>query len=139
LIHIVSPRWRRGRLADGLPSGPPPPEQARRAGGDIMRMQFEHVSIEKKAVLADADGVAYTLAFPGGCRKTIGVVLAPRARFAPDCAEFVEVVEGQCRVRLGHEARWAEFAAGQRFRVPRGTPFELETSDPLHYVLHGPL
>jgi uncharacterized protein YaiE (UPF0345 family) len=101
-----------------------------------MERQFEHVSIEKQARMAGSDGVAYALDFPGGCRKTIGVVLAPHVHFDAHSAELVEVVAGQCRVRLSHEARWTEYGAGQRFRVPRGTAFELETSAPLHYVLH---
>lgn len=102
-----------------------------------MRMQFDGVSINKQAqVAANGASVAYELDFPGGCHKTLGVVLAPRASFPPDCAELVEVVAGQCRVRIGAESGSMAYEAGQRFRVPRGAGFEVETPGPLHYVLH---
>lgn len=102
-----------------------------------MGTQFEHVAIAKKAnVYADGKCISYTLTFPDRSVKTVGVVMPGSVTFAADIDETVEIVDGTCRIRVGHDGAWNACKAGYRFHVPAQTRFEIETEEPVHYVTH---
>lgn len=102
-----------------------------------MSTRFDHVSIDKQANLyMDGKCISYNLTFPDGGKKTIGVILPTSITFATDSAETMEIVAGKCKVRIGNEGTAASYETGQRFHVPAHTRFEVETSEPLHYVCH---
>jgi uncharacterized protein YaiE (UPF0345 family) len=48
----------------------------------------------------------------------------------------MELVGGACRVRLAGSSDWTAYAAGQSFKVPGSTSFDIEVSDTLHYICH---
>ena len=102
-----------------------------------MSTQFDHVSIVKKAnVYFDGKCISYNLIFPDHSKKTVGVILPGLVTFDTNSREIMEVVAGKCRVRLGKAGDWNSYEAGQRFDVPGASSFDLETSEPLHYVCH---
>ncbi len=102
-----------------------------------MSTQFDHVSITKKAnIYFDGKCISHNLAFPDGTKKTVGVILPATLTFATDAPEVMEIVEGKCRVRIGPDGDWKACAGGQQFRVPGQSSFEIEVSEPVHYVCH---
>lgn len=102
-----------------------------------MRTHFDHVSIAKKAnVYFDGKCISYNLEFPGHARKTVGVILPETVTFTTDSPETMEIVSGKCRVRIGEEGDWKTYEGGQRFHVPGNSRFDIEATEPVHYVCH---
>lgn len=102
-----------------------------------MSTQFDHVSVVKKAnIYFDGKCISYSLVFPDQSRKTVGVILPATVTFATDAPETMEIVEGRCRARIGEEGDWKTYEAGQRFRVPGNSRFDMEALEPVHYVCH---
>jgi len=100
--------------------------------------QFDNVSIIKQAnVYFDGKCVSHTVQFADGTRKSVGVILPAALTFNTGVAEIMEGVAGSCRVRLKGETAWKRYAAGESFKVPANSSFEIEVSDePYHYVCH---
>lgn len=101
-----------------------------------MSKQFDHVSIVKKAnIYFDGKCVSYNLEFPDHTRKTIGVILPSTVTFSTQSPEIREIVSGKCRVRMG-VGDWETYEGGQRFHVPGNARFDIEATEPVHYVCH---
>lgn len=99
--------------------------------------QFDKVSIVKKSnVYFDGQCVSHTVLFDDGTRKTLGVIFPSSLTFNTAAPEVMEVVGGQCRVRLVGESDWKEYGAGQSFSVPGNSAFDIETLELLDYVCH---
>lgn len=99
--------------------------------------QFDNVSVLKKAnVYFDGKCVSHTVLFPDGTRKTVGVILPSSLSFATNAPETMEIVAGNCRVRLKGESEWQAYSAGQQFEVPGNSSFDIETIETLNYVCH---
>ncbi|GAB3460844.1 pyrimidine/purine nucleoside phosphorylase [Massilia terrae] len=99
--------------------------------------QFDHVSVIKKAnIFFDGKCISHSLVFPDQTRKTIGVIMPSTLTFGTDSPEVMEIIEGKCRARIGSDGEWKDYAAGQQFRVPGQSSFELEAFEPVHYVCH---
>lgn len=102
-----------------------------------MSMQFDHVTIAKKAnVYFGGKCISYNLDFPGHSSKTVGVILPSSVTFSTDSPEIMEIVAGKCRVRIGEESDWKTYEGGQRFHVPGASSFDIEVLEPVHYVCH---
>jgi uncharacterized protein YaiE (UPF0345 family) len=102
-----------------------------------MSTQFDHVSISKKAnIYFDGKCISYNLTFPDQTKKTLGVIMPGSLTFATQSPEVMEIVEGKCRARVGHEGEWKSYGAGQQFRVPGQSSFDIEVQEPVHYVCH---
>ena len=99
--------------------------------------QIDDVSVMTKAnVYFDGRCVSHTVLLKDGSRKSVGVILPSRLTFSTVAPERMELVEGSCRVRLAGTDRWQEYAGGQAFSVPGGSSFDIETTEPLHYICH---
>jgi uncharacterized protein YaiE (UPF0345 family) len=99
--------------------------------------QFENVSVVKKAnIYFDGKCISHTVLFPDGMRKTVGVILPSRLTFNTGQPETVEILAGQCHVRLTGQESWTAYGAGQSFEVPGGSSFEIEVTETLDYVCH---
>lgn len=102
-----------------------------------MSNQFDHVSIAKKAnIYLDGKCISHNLTFPDQTRKTLGVMMPGTLTFATDAPEVMEIIDGRCRARIGSDGDWKDYAAGQQFRVPGRSRFEIEVFEPVHYVCH---
>jgi uncharacterized protein YaiE (UPF0345 family) len=97
---------------------------------------FHQVSVRKAAnVYFDGKCVSHTVLFPDGAQKTLGVILPSALTFTTNAPEVMETVAGSCRVRLSGEREWKTYGAGESFRVPGNSSFEIEvTGEPYHYV-----
>ncbi len=99
--------------------------------------QFDNVSVVKQAnVYFDGKCVSHTVILPDGSRKSVGVIFPSSLVFNTGAPEVMELLAGQCRVRLKGEDAWREDAGGESFSVPGNSAFDIETSETLHYVCH---
>jgi uncharacterized protein YaiE (UPF0345 family) len=99
--------------------------------------QFDNVSVIQKAnVYFDGKCVSHTVILAGGVRKSVGVILPSTLTFNTDAPERMEIVAGSCRYKLAGAADWKTVKAGESFDVPGKSSFQIEQSEPLHYVRH---
>lgn len=100
--------------------------------------QFDNVSVIKKAnVYFDGKCVSHTVQFADGTKKSVGVILPATLTFNTGVPEIMEGIAGTCRVRLKGETEWQSHTAGQSFKVPGNSSFDIEVSgEPYHYVCH---
>lgn len=104
--------------------------------------QFDQVSVVKKAnVTYRGRCVSHTVLFADGQKKMLGVVAPcdkenPEYRFETHTAERIEVIQGECQVRLAGEDEFLLYRAGQKFMVNGNSSFVLKTNEVLHYVCH---
>ncbi len=101
--------------------------------------QFDNVSVVKQGnVYFDGKCVSHTVVFADGTKKSVGVILPATLLFNTGVPEIMEGVAGACRVRLKGESEWTVYSAGQSFKVPGDSSFEIEVAagDAYHYVCH---
>lgn len=101
--------------------------------------QFDNVSVVKQGnVYFDGKCVSHTVVFADGTKKSVGVILPATLLFKTGVPEIMEGVAGACRVRLKGESEWTVYSAGQSFKVPGDSSFEIEVAagDAYHYVCH---
>jgi purine/pyrimidine-nucleoside phosphorylase len=99
--------------------------------------QFDKVSVVKKAnVYFDGKCVSHTVEFADGTKKSVGVILPATLTFKTGVPEIMEGVAGSCRYRIQGED-WKTAGAGESFKVPGNSSFDIEVADePYHYVCH---
>jgi purine/pyrimidine-nucleoside phosphorylase len=99
--------------------------------------KIENVTVSPEAnVYFDGKCVSHTVHFPDGSRKSVGVILPSCLTFNTGAPEIMELVKGRCRVRLGEQGEWVEYQGGQQFSVAANSRFDIEPSEPLHYICH---
>lgn len=100
--------------------------------------QFDNVSVLKAAnVYFDGKCVSHTVLFPDGSKKTLGVILPSSLTFNTGAPEIMETISGSCRVRLQGQTEWQTYGAGQSFKAPGNSSFEIEVSgEPYQYVCY---
>lgn len=99
--------------------------------------RIDGVSVVKQSnVYFDGKCISHTLLLPDGTKKTIGVILPSRLTFDTGAPERMEIVGGNCRVRLAGASDWQTYGAGTEFRVPGNSRFDIETLETVDYVCH---
>ena len=99
--------------------------------------QFDQVSVVKKAnIYFDGKCVSHSVLWADGTRKTLGVIFPSTLTFTTGAPETMEIIAGQCRVKLAGSPTWRTVAAGGQFSVPGESSFEIETIETLDYVCH---
>ena len=83
-------------------------------------------AIAKANVYFDGKVVSHTVLFPDGSKKTLGLIYPGQYHFGTDKAERMEIVEGQCTVKLDGQSGTASYAGGQSFDVPAKSGFDIE-------------
>jgi purine/pyrimidine-nucleoside phosphorylase len=98
---------------------------------------LSQVKINPRAnVYFDGKCVSHGIELPDGTKKSVGVILPSTLKFDTGAPEVMEVVDGECRVRLAGSEAWTAYAGGQSFEVPGNSSFDIEVSKALHYVCH---
>lgn len=87
-------------------------------------------------VYFDGKCVSHGITLPDGSKKSVGVILPSSLRFNTGEPEVMELVEGSCRVKFAGSEAWQTYGAGQSFKVPGKSYFDIEVAQPLHYVCH---
>ncbi len=100
--------------------------------------RFDNISVNKQAnVYFDGKCVSHTVQFADGTKKSVGVILPSTLTFNTGAPEIMETVAGSCRVKLAGESEWTSYGAGQSFKVPGNSSFDIEVlGEPYHYVCH---
>ena len=94
--------------------------------------EFRGVTAVAKAnVYFDGKVVSHTILFPDGSKKTLGLIYPGKFHFNTDKAERMEIVAGQCTVKLDGTTAIKRFSAGQLFEVPAKSGFDIEVASGL--------
>jgi purine/pyrimidine-nucleoside phosphorylase len=89
--------------------------------------QFANVTVVTKAnVYFDGKVVSHSVLFADGSKKTIGLIYPGSFHFGTNAAERMEIVAGDCRVKLDGQTQWKEYGANQVFEVPAKSGFDIE-------------
>ena len=80
--------------------------------------------------------VSHSIELPDGAKKSVGVILPSTLTFNTGAPETMQLLEGACRVRLAGSTEWQRYAGGQSFQVPASSSFDIEVTEPLHYICH---
>jgi hypothetical protein len=95
-----------------------------------MAEQFHNVTVTAKAnIYFDGKVVSHTIHLNDGSRKTLGLIYPGLFTFNVGTAERMEIIAGNCKVRIGADGAEQEYAAGTFFDVPAGSFFEISVSD----------
>ncbi len=99
--------------------------------------KFDNVSVVKKSnVFFDGKCVSHTVFLPNGDRKTVGVMFPSVLTFKSSEPELMEIIAGTCKIRLPGDKDWRICRAGDSFRVPANSSFDIEPLETLDYVCH---
>jgi uncharacterized protein YaiE (UPF0345 family) len=71
-----------------------------------------------------------------GSRKSVGVIFPANLTFKTTAPERMKIVAGKCRVKLAGDDDWRTYHAGERFKVPANSSFDIEPLEILDYVCH---
>ena len=88
-------------------------------------------AVAKANVYFDGKVVSHTILLPDGSRKTLGLIFPGTFHFGTGKAERMEIVAGQCAVKLDGQAAVHTYAAGQSFEVPAQSGFDIEVKTAL--------
>jgi uncharacterized protein YaiE (UPF0345 family) len=98
---------------------------------------LSQVKIDPRAnVYFDGKCVSHAIELPDGSKKSVGVILPSSLKFNTGASEVMELVDGECRVRLAGSEAWTAYAGGQSFEVPANSSFDIEVTKALHYICH---
>ena len=96
-----------------------------------------NVTVSKRANLYfDGKCVSHNVTMADGTKKSVGVIFPSTLTFNTGVTEVMEIVGGQCRVRLDGASDWNDYAAGQLFSIGANSSFDIETIDTVEYVCH---
>jgi uncharacterized protein YaiE (UPF0345 family) len=93
----------------------------------LIPAEFRNVTAVARAnVYFDGKVVSHTLFLPDNTKKTLGLIYPGKYHFGTDKAERMEIVAGQCTVKLDGQGAVNTYAAGQSFEVAAKAGFEIE-------------
>jgi purine/pyrimidine-nucleoside phosphorylase len=88
--------------------------------------EFQNVTAVTKAnIYFDGRVISHTLLFPGGAKKTLGLIYPGQFHFGTGAAERMEIVDGQCTVKLDGQNVAVAYSAGGVFEVPAKSGFDI--------------
>ena len=91
--------------------------------------EFHDVTAVTKAnIYFEGKVVSHSLLFPDGTKKTLGLIYPGQFHFGTDKAERMEIVAGQCTVKLDNQMATNSHSAGQAFEVPAKSGFNIEVN-----------
>jgi purine/pyrimidine-nucleoside phosphorylase len=89
--------------------------------------QFAGVTVVTKAnVYFDGNVVSHTVLFPGDVKKTLGLIRPGSYHFGTKAAERMEIIAGECRVRLDGGTLTSDYSEGAHFDVQANSGFTIE-------------
>src|SRR2546426_12532610 len=72
--------------------------------------------------------VSHSIIFPDGTKKTLGLIYPGKFHFGTDKAERMEIVVGECKVKLDGQTATKTYATGTVFDVPAKSGFDIEVN-----------
>jgi purine/pyrimidine-nucleoside phosphorylase len=91
--------------------------------------EFRSVTAHTKAnIYFEGKVVSHTLLMPDGSKKTLGLIYPGSFHFGTDKAERMEIVSGQCTVKLDSQAESKTYQSQQVFSVPAKSGFDIQVA-----------
>jgi uncharacterized protein YaiE (UPF0345 family) len=92
--------------------------------------EFRSVTAITKANIYFAGKVvSHSLLFPDGSKRTLGLIYPGKFHFGTDKAERMEIVAGECMVKLDGQNNTQTYRGGEMFEVPAKSGFDIEVRD----------
>lgn len=89
--------------------------------------EFKNVTAVANAnVYFDGKVVSHSIILSDGSKKTLGLIYPGKFHFGTDKAERMEIIAGQCRVKLDGRTEVTVHVAGKAFEVPAKSGFDIE-------------
>lgn len=87
---------------------------------------FKGVTVVAKAnVYFDGKVVSHTVLLPENTKKTLGLIYAGKFHFGTDKAERMEIIAGECSVKVDGQTAVKKYGSGQTFEVPAKSGFDI--------------
>lgn len=88
--------------------------------------KLSNVSVVCKAnIYFEGNVVSHTVILENGQKKTIGLIYPGSYVFNTGAPEKMEIVAGTCSAKIKGQNEWATFHAGEFFKVPGNSSFEI--------------
>jgi purine/pyrimidine-nucleoside phosphorylase len=87
-------------------------------------------------VYFDGKCVSHGITLADGTKKSVGVVLPATLTFNTGAPEIMECVAGDCEYKLAGTDTWLKSSAGEQFKVPGNSSFEIRVAQAYHYICH---
>ena len=89
--------------------------------------EFRSVTAVTKAnIYFEGKVVSHSVLFPDGSKKTLGLIYPGKFHFGTDKAERMEIVAGECIVKVDGHSNSAIYKQGQAFEVAAKSGFDIE-------------
>ena len=85
-------------------------------------------AVAKANVYFDGKVVSHTILFPDGSKKTLGLIYPGDFHFGTAKAERMEIVAGDCVVKLDGSDAKTSYTGGQHFDVAANSGFDISVS-----------
>lgn len=97
-------------------------------------MSFENVTLIKKAnQYFDGNVTSRTVEFPDGTVKTLGIMMPGAYLFTTAAAEIMEIMAGDCEIKLKGEENFRTIEEGDSFDVPANSSFDIKVHTLVDY------
>ena len=83
-------------------------------------------AITKANVYFDGKVVSHSLMMPDGTKQTLGIIYPGSYHFSTGKPEKMEIVAGDCSVKVDGAPSVQRYATGQVFELPGNSGFEIE-------------
>ncbi len=92
-----------------------------------MSVRFHPVTAVAKAnVYFDGKVVSHTILFADASKKTLGLIYPGKFHFGTEKAERMEIIAGECSVKLDGQAPVQTYTTGTHFDVPAKSGFDID-------------
>ena len=82
-------------------------------------------AVTKANIYFDGKVVSHSILFPDGSKKTLGLIYPGDFHFGTAKAERMEIVAGDCIVKLDGSETKTRYTGGQFFDVPANSGFDI--------------
>jgi uncharacterized protein YaiE (UPF0345 family) len=92
----------------------------------MLPTEFKGVTAVTKAnIYFDGRVVSHSILFADQSKKTLGLIYPGQFHFGTEKAERMEIVAGQCAVKLDGQSAVKIYGAGDTFEVPAKSGFDI--------------
>lgn len=89
--------------------------------------EFSGVTVVREANIYFNGAVAsYTVLFPDGTKKTLGIMQPGEYSFNTGAAELMEILTGELDLQLDGETVWRKVSGGESFEVAANSSFIMQ-------------
>ncbi|MFN5349777.1 MAG: pyrimidine/purine nucleoside phosphorylase [Polaromonas sp.] len=98
-------------------------------------LHIPNITVTTQAnVYFDGKCVSHGITYPDGTKKSVGVILPSSLTFNTGAPEIMECVAGSCNYKLAGSDVWVKSSAGEKFSVPGNSTFDIQVTEPYHYI-----